>query len=51
MMMMMMTMNNRTKVNFFGVSVFIVRGGTKTCPSASYLILRSSTQARGSKSF
>ena len=32
--------------DFFGVSVFMVRNGIKSCASASYLMLRSSTQAR-----
>ena len=50
-MMMTMMMNNQNKSQLFGVSVFMVRGGTKTCASASYLILRSSTQVRVFKSF
>ena len=46
----MMMMMNRTKF-IFRVSVFMVRGGTKTGASENYLILRSSSQVRFSKSF
>ena len=48
MMMMMMTINNQ---NLFGVLVFMVGDETKTHPSASYLMLMTSTHARVSKSF
>ena len=42
-MMILMMMINYNKS---GVSVFMVRDGTKTCPSASYLMLRFSTLTR-----
>ena len=51
MMMIIVMMNNQNKSQLLGVSVFMVRGGTKTCASVSYLIEWSSSQARVFESF